>query len=462
MYVADQVTFLSSYFDTIVLGLIVFHAVVLVIQAAPAISEPRDQDGYFRGWEDVALLVIFFLYTVEAFARMAVTGLIFDADITLKHHTGDAEPRKVSHSRVVWGRYQYASHRLRHALFPEQETVPLSPSAHITQDHLRSQQKWRSEHSQQHRLGGRPHSRKEKQTHLSKSEPGRKPLLRNALKELPFQAAMERQMRLVTTGRPYLRHSWHRIDLLAIICFWIMFGLALSGFETDENRHIFIFRALSVLRTARLLLLTSGTATILQSLKRSGPLMARVGFFLGFAALLFGIIGVQSFSGSFRRACFMQDPHNVTNIISLEKSCGGYVDPVTLDHIGWLKPDGDHSYKPKGYVCPLGQVCRSTDDNEINLGTFDNIFQSLLQVTIIASSNSYNDIMYQLMDSENFASGIFVVVALVVLNLWLVSMIVAVVVGTFQAIRAEGRSGFGIDEYVLDMILIWHISQLLT
>lgn len=78
--------------------------------------------------------------------------------------------------------------------------------------------------------------------------------------ELPFQLSLDKQRRLHSLGRPYLRTSWHRIDILAIISFWIMFGLSISGQESTADRHVFIFRALSILRAGRLLLITSGTA----------------------------------------------------------------------------------------------------------------------------------------------------------------------------------------------------------
>ena len=152
-------------------------------------------------------------------------------------------------------------------------------------------------------------------------------------RELPFQLSLDKQRRLHSLGRPYLRTSWHRIDILAIISFWIMFGLSISGHESTADRHIFIFRALSILRAGRLLLISSGTAvsesdllcsryivlsltslcscfrskpqTILHSLKRAGPLLVNVSFFVLFAMILFSIIGVQSFQGSFRRSCYL-------------------------------------------------------------------------------------------------------------------------------------------------------------
>jgi hypothetical protein len=121
--------------------------------------------------------------------------------------------------------------------------------------------------------------------------------------------------------------------------------------------------------------------------------------------------------------------------------------------------------------------------NPEGLGTFDNIFHALLQVTVIASCESgisflagtFADIMhinqpidgvryvlpfdapqiksslprnmqimYQLQDSDYYSSGIFVLVGLILLNFWLVSLLVAAVVKAFQSIRgANSKSGFG-------------------
>lgn len=131
--------------------------------------------------------------------------------------------------------------------------------------------------------------------------------------EAPFQLAVEKQWSLVQQGRPYLRHSWHRIDCLSIVSYWIMFALCLAGAESTAHAHIFIFRALSVLRVSRLLAVTSGTAvsfplsqiwpmavntyknphkreikqTIMRSLKKAAPLLARVAVFILFAMVLF-------------------------------------------------------------------------------------------------------------------------------------------------------------------------------
>lgn len=75
---------------------------------------------------------------------------------------------------------------------------------------------------------------------------------------LPFRISVQKSRDTTQRNLPYLRHSWTRIDFVAVISFWITFGLAMAGVERGHY-HIGIFRALSVLRTARLLAITSGT-----------------------------------------------------------------------------------------------------------------------------------------------------------------------------------------------------------
>lgn len=81
---------------------------------------------------------------------------------------------------------------------------------------------------------------------------------------LPFRINVSDSRRYTDRNVPYLRHSWTRIDFVAIIGFWVSFALASSGVERGKY-HIGIFRALSVLRTARLLAITSGTTVNLQT-----------------------------------------------------------------------------------------------------------------------------------------------------------------------------------------------------
>lgn len=179
------------------------------------------------------------------------------------------------------------------------------------------------EHSQSGKLTRRrsdtvqsrtPMMEKVQQFHSHIRDPSNPTFLSKALKSnnpddllsLPFRLDVQRSQGVTLRNMPYLRQSWNRIDFIAVLSFWISFALAMAGVERGTY-HIGIFRALSVLRTARLLAITSGTTvsdylsvfhnpytlfiiyhkTIMRSLKTARPLLASVAYFVLFAMILF-------------------------------------------------------------------------------------------------------------------------------------------------------------------------------
>ncbi|KAF9150964.1 calcium channel protein [Linnemannia schmuckeri] len=67
---------------------------------------------------------------------------------------------------------------------------------------------------------------------------------------------------------PFLRHTFNRIDFIAVACYWVDFFLMIT-----RVRGIYFFKAVAAMRTLRLLNITAGSATILHSLKKSAPLL---------------------------------------------------------------------------------------------------------------------------------------------------------------------------------------------
>lgn len=124
---------------------------------------------------------------------------------------------------------------------------------------------------------------------------------------LPFRLSITNAYDKTRRNVPYLRHSWTRIDFVAIVSFWISFALATAGVERG-NSHIGIFRAMSVIRITRLFTITSGTTvgasivvfcwlidstsfqTIMRSLKIAAPLLTSVAYFVLFAIVLFSFV----------------------------------------------------------------------------------------------------------------------------------------------------------------------------
>lgn len=77
---------------------------------------------------------------------------------------------------------------------------------------------------------------------------------------------------------------------------------------------------------------------------------------------LLRIIGVQSFKGSLRRACYLSPTLGEQELQIDNQFCGGYIDPTSLNVTGYIQLDSQNADATKGYICPLGQVCRVSVD----------------------------------------------------------------------------------------------------
>ncbi|KAG1745083.1 Ion transport protein-domain-containing protein [Suillus paluster] len=375
--------------EPLILCFIILNACVLISQASRTVLLPSDQamptpqKGFFHVWEDYVLFGLFILFTLEAVARICVSGFLLDPEVPMSAlFRVDAEETSRTHLRS-----------------PSQPT--------FFSRALRSDQTPTDAIS------------------------------------LPFRLNIENARDKVHRNMPYLRQSWGRIDFIAILSFWISFALSMAGVERGSH-HIAAFRAMSVLRIARLLAITSGTTTIMHSLKIARPLLTNVAYFVVFAAVVFSIIGIQSFKGSFRRNCYLQPTLGETQTQIPTQFCGGHIDPNTLDVFPYLQLDGTPSSAAKGYICPLGQVCQEGTNPYSGVQSFDNIYYAALQVVIVTSANGWSPIMYSIIDAEFFVSCFFFIICILVLNIWLINLFVAVITNTFSAIRSDTqKSAFG-------------------
>ncbi|KAF9650402.1 hypothetical protein BDM02DRAFT_3185438 [Thelephora ganbajun] len=467
---------LFPWTEPIILLLILFHLVVLSIQSARSITlatpdaKPLQMRGYFHQWEDYALFALFIFFTIECFARMCVSGLILDPEVSfISTFTSPFKPfedepvrstvtpgltHTPSMNRLGVARTHTLGHRLRQmknnffkpfALHHKSTTDTINVTA-VATVRTRSRTETRT-----------PMMEKAiatiQRTHDVVRDP-KSQFLTNFLRSdkpdtvsLPFKLIIEQSHRSTRRNMPYLRQSWNRIDFLSILCFWISFALATGGIEKGST-HIGIFRALSVLKVSRLLAVTSGTTTIMRSLKTARPLLISVAYFVLFAMLLFSVIGIESFKGSFSRSCFLQPTLGEAEIQISDKACGGWVNPQTLEAMPYVKKDGTVG-RIKGYICPIGQ---EGDNPFNNIESYDNFFYAVLQVAIISTQTGFTGPMYSTIDSEYFLSCFFYVICIIVLNLWLINLFVAVITNTFSAIRAETRkSAFGAAPLIVNI-----------
>lgn len=382
-----------------ILVLIVAQAVLLAVNAASDATYLETRNKTWGTGFDYAIFVLFVIYTLELVARTIVSGFI-------------SNPRELSTLNRSLG--------LRKAVLQKAESL-FAPAhdRHIPTPAPTDQFDGPSQPSIMRTFTGVP-------------VPGG-----------PGHSKQQQRIRLAR--RAFLRHSFNRLDFLAVVSYWISLAMQLTRLE--DASHVYVFNMLSCLRILRLLGLTAGTSIILRSLKKAAPLLVHVGFLIGFFWLIFGIVGVQSFKSSLLRTCvWVGDDgsgQNFTLNIAPEniQFCGGHLDAVSGAPMPWLFSDGTNgSRESKGYLCPQNSLCVEGSQGPYN-GTvsFDNILQSLELVFVIISSNTFSDLLYYLTDSDYLAAALFFAAGIVVLSLWLVNLLVAVITSSFQIIREESR-----------------------
>ncbi|KAF2722814.1 hypothetical protein K431DRAFT_283641 [Polychaeton citri CBS 116435] len=394
--------------EPFILVLIVVQTVVLAVGSAqPVYSHPRPTN-WGNDWADYTIFVIFIIYTAEIAMKVVVSGLIFNATeySTIDRSIG------VRQALTKKANDMFALHR--------------KPSVRKTD------------------------------TGLSSLQLAPPTLLRSLtaqnIEETPGSSRQAQKMRLA--HRAFLRHSFNRLDFVAVIAYWISFILQSTGVE--HSQHIYVFDMLSCLRVLRLLSITGGTSVILRSLKRAAPTLLNIGFLIGFFWLLFAIVGVQSFKSSLRRYCVWDgsrvDPglgNWTANSIGGFQFCGGYLKMGannTLDEMPWIHADGSNgTSKHKGFLCPVGSYCVESTNPYNNTVSYDNIFNSLELVFVIMSSNTFTDLMYDVCDSDYLAAALFSAFGIIVMSLWLINLLIAVITSSLQVIREESRSSAFMD-----------------
>ncbi|KAH6905112.1 high-affinity cell membrane calcium channel [Coprinopsis sp. MPI-PUGE-AT-0042] len=449
-----------------ILLLIILNAVVLTFQAAsprtlptangPAL--PPKIKGYFHTWEDYVLFALFIVFTIEALARMAVTGFLLDPEVSMfapfsGPHSNPLEPytpspgpigpsmarqQSLARGKSITQRMRsmketllrpFALSSARPPMTANLTTTPATgafpaASARIpTPQHSRNGSAMKTSFDDgtiAGRLRQAAHN-----VHQTMRDPNTPTFFSSAMRsdykgdeiKLPFRLSIDHLHDKTSRNVPYLRQSWSRIDFIAIDC------EVIDDHVWYNDNHA-LFKNRSTSPHQRRLVCTFCDRIVFLTRSR--------------------IIGIQTFGGSLRRSCFFNPTLGEGEILIDDQFCGGFMDNVTLSAVGYIQKDGRRAPKAKGYICPLGQTCKETVNPKENLESFDAIHYAALQVFIIATANGWTPVMYNMIDSEFFVSCFFFVVGVIVLNFWLINLFVAVITNSFAAIRsATQKSAFG-------------------
>ncbi|KAJ9647844.1 calcium channel protein [Coniosporium tulheliwenetii] len=371
--------------------MIVIQTILLAIDSGSNVFDDPRSKSWGTSWIDYGLLILFVIYTAEIVVRIIVSGFIINP---VEYSTIN---RRIGVRQAVFNKAQ--------SLFTPQR----QPSVKRADTTFDSQQ---------------PSILRAFTTTQMHTEPS---------------GGSQQLQRVRLAQRAFLRHSFNRLDFIAVVSFWISFVMGLRGVESSQ--HAYVFRMLSCLRILRLLRLTSGTTVILRSLKKAAPLLLNVSFLIGFFWLLFAIVGVQSFKSSLRRNCVWVDPNgrqdNYTNEFQF---CGGHLDQNS-NPLPWVFPDGRNgTLSSKGFLCPKNSFCVQGDNPYSGTVSFDNLVQSLELIFVVMTTNTFTELMYYLTDSDYLAAALFFAFGIVIMSLWLINLLIAVITSSFQVIRDESNT----------------------
>jgi voltage-dependent calcium channel len=397
---------ISPITEPFILFLILIQTILLAVDSSKSVYSDERSKNWGTTWIDYALLAIFSIYTLELIARIIVSGFILNAE---EYSSIDRKQKGFASAIIDKG---------KNIISPQRQ-----PSKKVGVDGIEPQ-----------------------------------PSILRSLTGLQGYGddtgGSDHKQRFRLARRAFLRHSFNRLDFIAVVSFWISFILGLTGLESEK--HIYVFRMLSCLRILRLLGITSGTSVILRSLKKAAPLLVNVAFLIGFFWLLFAIVGVQSFKSSFRRNCVWVDPSpdpilgaqpNFTNTQSFTL-CGGYLEKTNGTPMPWVDLNGvPGAASHKGYLCPQNSFCVQSENPYNGTVSFDNILQSLELIFVIMSSNTFSDLLYYTTNTDYLVAATFFAAGIVILSFWLMNLLVAVITSSFQVIREEGKqSAFAAEE----------------
>eukprot|EP00210_Caulerpa_lentillifera_P004014 g3829.t1 len=239
--------------------------------------------------------------------------------------------------------------------------------------------------------------------------------------------------------------GWNVLDFTVIVLGWVAFSPSVGNYSA--LRAVRVLRSLRTItgipgmrvRNPSIVLKTLSLCvqklvlTLLQSL----PMLLDVGILCAFAYFVFGIIGVQLFSGALDNQCGcpLLEGSSFGNG-SLSQVCRGrYSDEIHWTIVdGKLYGENEHSDLVESYHCstrvtedcPNGLLCAHTGNPNYGITNFDNILSSWLTIFQIISMEGWTTIMYQVQDAVGQISWVYFFILIITGSLFAVNLALAV------------------------------------
>jgi hypothetical protein len=217
---------------------------------------------------------------------------------------------------------------------------------------------------------------------------------------------------LIMDEYTYLRDGWNWLDFFVVVIAWISVLPGVSNLSS--------LRTFRVLRPLRTLTTIPGMKTIIKSVLSSCNQLANVLMLWIFVFMLFGIVGLQLFSGLFAGRCYLVTPNGTglgqplfeldeidTNLCGLATATGVGCDSrsTTCKPVYDTRQCTDVWYgtaEMRGESGMSSRVCMRAPQSEkpdFGFSNFDNIFYGALTVFTSITLEGWVNVMYNLQDT---------------------------------------------------------------
>ena len=275
---------LHSATEPTILLVIIAQTIFLIIQAAPNVERYPQTLNWGASWVDYCLLAVFVFYTLEVAVRIIVSGFIFNPPTALEQYHKDIGPRPIA------APVQHSETRAHSKAPSRKDTLKRQYSTSagrgransrrfISQPRSANPAELRRQYSTIRSLSPGPAADIERSAvqwpHLALTETREttpKPMSPQDYPVPILSAAtfhrndddeaqiFRNRAKARLARRAYLRHSFNRVDFIAVVSYWIALVLELTGLMSKH--HIYIFRMLACLRIFRLLGITEGMSVL--------------------------------------------------------------------------------------------------------------------------------------------------------------------------------------------------------
>lgn len=253
----------------------------------------------------------------------------------------------------------------------------------------------------------------------------------------------------VKLPRAYTRSSWGRLELLSTFSAWMALLLSINTY--DDKHGARLFRPLMAFRILKLVDLDQGLVSILRTLKYGVSELLNVGFMLLYFWVIFGVLGIQTFKGSLKRQCVWSNPNDPSDTYQYDMQfCGGFWNATNHKIENYIFADNTKGPMAKGFICPPNSKCISNANPYNGRISFDNIINSMELIFVVMSANTFSDLMYYTMDSDNMGASLFFIFSIFFLTVWMVNLLIAVLYSSFEVAHEKyTNNGSDVKENIL-------------